>query len=152
MNPLLLIVRGLRSILSLTNTPSVRNKAPRAAPVCWRLCGKEPKPIPTSLSSGRFLQSIPSGNWDDCKAGVKGIPLTIPGGFSLSNQLIAGDQTEITFDVNVDQGRPAGRYSFSVVGQCQVPFNKDPAAIDRPNNLVSMPRPPLTLTVVTPPK
>jgi len=66
MNPLFLIARALRSILARSPPRYRCAKRPRGhgrQPVWLPLGGKEPKPVPPSLSSPRFPQSIPSGNW-----------------------------------------------------------------------------------------
>ena len=47
--------------------------------------------------------------------------------------------------------RPAD-YTLAVLGQAQVPFNKDATKPDKPNTLVSIPSRPLTITVTEPPK
>jgi hypothetical protein len=41
-----------------------------------------------------------------------------------------------------------GKYTLSVTGQAQTPFNKDANAKERPNTLVSLPSRPVTLTIV----
>lgn len=90
--------------------------------------------------------------WSDFKANVTVQPLSFPGNFKLSNTDFTGEQTELTLPITVQAGTRPGDYTLSVLGQAQVPFNKDPAAKDRPNTLVSLPNQPLTLTVTSPPK
>jgi hypothetical protein len=81
------------------------------------------------------------------KANVTVQPLAFPGGFQLANLEFAGGQTELTVPISVQNGMRPGEYTLAVLGQGQVPFNKAPAATDRPNTLVSLPSGPLTLSV-----
>jgi hypothetical protein len=83
----------------------------------------------------------------DFKANVSVQPLAFPGGFQLGNLEFAGEQTELTLPISVQNGTRPGEYTLAVLGQAQVPFNKDPAAQDKPNTLVSLPSRPLTLNV-----
>jgi hypothetical protein len=93
-------------------------------------------------------------HWDDFKNEITVSPLTFPSGFGMPTAKFAGDQAELTVTIDVQQGRPAGDYTMTVLGQAQVPFNKDPAAKERPNTLVSLPSRPITLRVLPadPPK
>ncbi len=86
-------------------------------------------------------------HWPDFKSDVTVSPLSLPGGFSLPNAKFTGGAKEITLTFDVQQGRPAGDYTFAVLGQAQTPFNKDAKAKDRPNTLVSLPSRPITLRV-----
>jgi hypothetical protein len=89
-------------------------------------------------------------HWPDFKNEVTISALAFPGGFSMPNSKFAGADNEITLTIEVQNGRPPGDYTFAVLGQAQVPFNKDPAAADRPNTLVSLPSYPITLRVQAP--
>ena len=91
-------------------------------------------------------------HWNDFKSEVTILPLSFPGGFSMPNGQIAAGATETKVTIDVQNNRSAGEYTFSVTGQAQVPFNKDPAATERPNTLVSLPSRPITLVVKVPPK
>jgi hypothetical protein len=73
---------------------------------------------------------------------------TFPSGFNMPNGKFSGDDKEITLTVDVQNGRPLGDYTITVLGQAQVPFNKDSTAKERPNTLVSLPGRPITLRVV----
>ena len=88
--------------------------------------------------------------WDDFKNNVTIQPLAFPGNFQLSNTDFVGDQTELTLPITVQNGTRPGDYTLVVLGQAQVPFNKDAAAKDRPKTLVSLPSRPLTLSVTAP--
>jgi hypothetical protein len=90
--------------------------------------------------------------WNDFKTDVTILPLAFPGGFSMPNGKIAAGESETKVTIDVQNNRPPGEYTFSVTGQAQVPFNKDPAANERPNTLVSLPSRPITIVVKSPPK
>jgi hypothetical protein len=87
--------------------------------------------------------------WTDFTAPIRVIGLSLPGGFNLAEVEIASGKTEATCIVDVGNMRP-GDYTLALLGQAQVPFNKDPAAKERPNTLVSMPSRPVTITVLPP--
>ena len=59
----------------------------------------------------------------------------------------AGEQTEATVTIEVQPNARPGSYTLAVVGQAQVPFNKDPKAAMKPNTLVTLPSRPVTLVV-----
>ena len=74
--------------------------------------------------------------------------LNLPSGFTMSNTTIADNGGAAKITINVQNGRPPGEYTMTVLGQAQVPFSKDPKAENRPNTLVSLPASPVTITVV----
>lgn len=78
--------------------------------------------------------------------------LAFPGNFKMQNETITGEQTEATVRITVQQNTRPGKYTLAVLGQSQVPFNKDPSATERPNTLVSLPSQPITITVIAPPE
>jgi hypothetical protein len=82
----------------------------------------------------------------DWKSDVTIQPLAFPDNFKMSNGNITGDQQEIILKIEVQKGTRAGNYTLAVLGQSQVPFNKDPAATNKPNTLVSLPSQPITIT------
>jgi hypothetical protein len=86
--------------------------------------------------------------WPDFKADVTVQPLSFPGNFKLSNTSFKGDQTELTIPISVQANTRPGSYTLAVMGQAQVPFNKDSEAKDRPNTLVSLPSRPVTFEIV----
>lgn len=89
--------------------------------------------------------------WPDFKEKLTILPQALPGGMRMDNQEIAAGAGEIAFEIEVQAGSRPGDYTFTVLGQGQVPFAKDPAAKERPNVLVSFPSQPLTITVVPAP-
>jgi hypothetical protein len=74
-------------------------------------------------------------------------PLAPSGNLQLAGGEIAAGKEEASVTVNVPPGTPPGEYTLSVLGQAQVPFNKDPKASQKPNVLVSLPARPVTLVV-----
>ena len=87
-------------------------------------------------------------HWPDFANEMTISALAFPGGFSMPNGKFAGSEAEITLTIDVQKGRPPGDYTMTVLGQAQVPFNKDAAAAERSNTLVSLPSRPITLRVV----
>jgi hypothetical protein len=73
--------------------------------------------------------------------------LGFAGNFTMPNGSITGDQMETTATLTVQAGTRPDQSTLSILGQSQVPFNKDAAATDRPHTLVSLPRQPITITV-----
>lgn len=90
--------------------------------------------------------------WPEFTGAVNFQPMNFPGQFQLGNGILQPGQTEINLSINVQAGTRPGDYTLVILGQGQVPFNKDPKASDKPNTLVSIPSRPLTLTVTEPPK
>lgn len=90
--------------------------------------------------------------WPDFKEKVTIQPLAFPGQFQLGNFDIPAGQTEAAVSIQIQPGTRPGDYSLVVLGQAQVPFNKDPAAASKPSTLVSRPSRPVTITVTAPPK
>ena len=88
----------------------------------------------------------------DWKSDVTIQPLSFPGNFKMSNGNITGDAMETSITIDVQKGTRPGNYTLAILGQAQVPFNKDPAAKDKPNTLVSLPSQPITITVKPPVK
>ena len=124
---------------------AVRDSAPyRLEWVQNRLDGEAGKTVDAKL---RLIR-----RWPDFKAPLTVQPLAFPGNFKLSNTDFNGDQTELTLPITIEANTRPGDYTLCVLGQAQVPFNKDPSAATRPNTLVSLPSQPLTLNVVAPAK
>ncbi len=90
--------------------------------------------------------------WPDFKDKITVIPLAFPGPIQMPTVEIPAGANEGVIKFTVQNGTRPGDYTVSVLGQAQVPFNKDPQAKDRPNTLVSTPSVPITITVVEPPK
>lgn len=74
--------------------------------------------------------------------------LTLPSGFTMNNTSIADNASDAKITISVQDNRPPGEYTMTVLGQAQVPFSKDPKAENPPNTLVSLPATSVTITVV----
>lgn len=90
--------------------------------------------------------------WADFKDKITIIPLSFPGEIQMPTVEIPPGGNEATVNFSIRNGARPGDYTISVLGQAQVPFNKDSKAESRPNTLVSTPSTPLTITVTEPPK
>ena len=90
--------------------------------------------------------------WADFKDKITLIPLSFPGEIQMATVEIPPSANEATVSFTIRNGARPGDYTVSVLGQAQVPFNKDSQATSRPNTLVSSPSPPLTITITEPPK
>ena len=65
---------------------------------------------------------------------------------------VAAGANEATVTITIQSGTAPKEYTLALLAQAQVPFNKDPAAKDRPNTLVSLPSRPVTVSVQPPGK
>lgn len=90
--------------------------------------------------------------WPEFKNSINLIPLSFKGNFQMPNTTIAADTNDVTIRITVQAGTRPGEYTMSVLGQAQVPFNKDKAATSKPNTLVSMASRPVTIKVTESPK
>lgn len=86
--------------------------------------------------------------WPDFKAAINLLPLALPGNVQLQTTSIPEGAIEAKIKLTVQNGTPPGQHTVTVLGQAQVPFNKDPQATTRPNTLVSLPATPTSLTIV----
>lgn len=124
---------------------AVREPAPYALQL-------EPERITVEAGKPLELKLRATRAWPKFTGNIDYQPLNFPGQFQLGNGTIASGSSEVTLSINVQPGTPPGDYTLTVLGQAQVPFNKDPAATDKPNTLVSMPSRPVTITVTAPAK
>lgn len=85
--------------------------------------------------------------WADFKGDVTIKSLTFPNNFSMSDSAFKGKTSEIALAINTQGNLQPGQYTLVVIGQAQVPFNKDPKAKDKPNTLVSLPSRPVNVIV-----
>ena len=123
----------------------VREKAPYVLKVQPdRVTVEAGKEVSVKIMTTRF--------WPEFKDKITVIPLSFPGPFQMPTSEIPSGSTETTVKLTIQNGTRPGDYTLSVLGQAQVPFNKDPQSKDRPNTLVSSPSLPITITVTEPPK
>ncbi|MFO0884946.1 MAG: PPC domain-containing protein [Pirellulales bacterium] len=90
--------------------------------------------------------------WPDLKENTNIVPVAVPGNLSINGPAIPGNQNDSTITISVNDNAPAGDVTFTVLGQMQVPYQKDPAKTDRPNTLVNLASQPITVTITQPPK
>lgn len=122
---------------------AVREKAPYALAI-------EPEKIAVEAGKPAEVKLMLKRHWPEFTGPVNFIPLNFPGGFQLGNGTV--QQTELGISITIQQNTRPGDYTLAVMGQAQVPFNKDSAAKDRPNTLVQLPSRPVTITVSEPKK
>ena len=85
--------------------------------------------------------------WPDFHGKVSIQPLEWPGQFRLGNFDIPTDATSAALKVEIQKGTRPGRYTLTVLGQAQVPFDKDPMKMPKPETLVATPSRPVTFVV-----
>lgn len=88
--------------------------------------------------------------WPEFDEKVTIQPLAFPGNFKLGNFDIGKVQTEAELKIEVQQNTRPGRYTLTVLGQAQIPYNKDPKAEQKPKTLVSTPAHSVTIVVKEP--
>ena len=87
-------------------------------------------------------------HWPDFKNAVNVLPLSTSNSVRMGNVIVAPDKSEATITLDVPANAKPGEYTFAVQGQAQVPYNKDPKAMQKPNTLVSQPSRPMTVVVM----
>ena len=110
-----------------------------------------PEKITVEAGKKAELKLVATRSWAEFKEKITVIPLAFPGNFNFGSFDIPAGQSESALTIDVQNNTRPGDYTLSVLGQAQVPFNKDPAAAQKPNTLVSMPSQPLTITVTAAP-
>lgn len=123
----------------------VREKAPYLLKV-------QPERVTVEAGKEVSVKVLATRLWPEFKDKITVIPLSFPGPIQMPTSEIPSGSTETTVKFTIQNGTRPGDYTVSVLGQGQVPFNKDPQAKDRPNTLVSSPSLPITITVTEPPK
>jgi hypothetical protein len=123
----------------------VRDKAPYNLKIV-------PEKITVETGKKAELKLVASRLWPEFTEKITIIPLAFPGNFNFGSFTINAGQTEAVLAIDVQGGTRPGDYTLSVLGQAQVPYNKDAQAAQKPNTLVSMPSLPVTITVTAPAK
>jgi hypothetical protein len=123
----------------------VRDRAPYGLKIV-------PDKIAVEAGKKAELKLVATRQWDEFKEKITVIPLAFPGGFNFGSVDLPAGQVEVTLTIDVQNGTRPGEYTLSVLGQAQVPYNKDPQAPQQPNTLVSTPSLPVTITVTAPGK
>ncbi len=107
----------------------------------------EPAEVEVVAGQSAELTLLAHRMWSDATNAITVQPHQFSGNFQLGNFDVVPDAASMPFTINVQPGTRPGRYTLTVLGQSQVPFNKDPAATDRPNTLVATPARPVTIVV-----
>lgn len=107
----------------------------------------EPAEIEVKAGEKAELTLKLTRRWPEFRNKVAIQPLEWPGQFRLGNFDIASDATSAPLQVEVQQGTRPGRYTLTVLGQAQVPFDKDPGKMPKPETLVATPSRPVTFIV-----
>jgi hypothetical protein len=107
-----------------------------------------------SVAAGGALQVkvTVARHWPDFKGKVQLSGLNLPPGFAVASTEIPAGASEATVKLTVAANVPPGDYTLALRGDAQVPFNRDPAATNRPPVRVADPSTPWTLTVTAPRK
>ncbi len=85
--------------------------------------------------------------WPDFKSRVNLLSHALPGPIQMANVSIAEGKSEVVVAFDIQAGARAGDYTLSVLGQSQVPYQKDAKAA-KANSLVTIPSRPITITVL----
>jgi hypothetical protein len=145
------IVREVRPYTRVWNDPSMNSSRPtrelavaitEQAPYSLR---NVPDRAVLGMNGKLEFKVEAARHWPECKAAIRVIGLSLPGGFQFAESEIAEGSNEKTFTLQLNNVRP-GEYTLTLLGQAQVPFKKEPSATAM-NTLVSMPSQPLTILV-----
>jgi hypothetical protein len=90
--------------------------------------------------------------WPEFKVQLQALAIDLPGGMLTVNNnqpvTIPADKTEATAVLEAKANLPPGTYTVVLRATAQMPYNKDPAAKQKPNVNVVLPTAALTLTVL----
>jgi hypothetical protein len=86
-------------------------------------------------------------HWPGFTGKVQLSGLNLPPGFRVAATEVPAGKTEATIKLTVAPNVPPGDYTVALRGDAQVPFNRDPAAANRPLVRVADPSTPWTVTV-----
>ncbi|MBL8828407.1 MAG: hypothetical protein JNM18_15605 [Planctomycetaceae bacterium] len=88
--------------------------------------------------------------WNDFKSSIRLQGQSLTSGIKLNDLELPGGKDEVTVSLDFTGAR-VGPVSVILTGQAQVPYDKDPQAKNRPNNLVTLPTSPLQVEVLPKP-
>jgi len=83
----------------------------------------------------------------DFKNNLTVLPLSFPGTIRMANTQVPAGKDEVSVTIDVQSNTRPAEYTLALLGQAQVPYNKDPKATQKPNTLVSQPSRPVTILV-----
>lgn len=112
------------------------------------------EPATATVEAGKSLQlkALATRYWPEAKNEIRLAPLAFPNNLQLAETVLPAGAAEVMLTIKVQPKTPPGDYTLAVQCQSQVPFDKDPQAATRPNNLMTFPSLPATITVTEPPK
>src|SRR5262249_25783881 len=103
---------------------------------------------PTVAAGGTLEAKVTvARHWPDFKGKVQLAGLGLPPGFGFAATDLGGEKGEAGVKFTVAGSVPPGTYTLVLRGDAQVPFNRDPAATNKPNVRVADPSTPLTVVV-----
>lgn len=88
--------------------------------------------------------------WSDFKSSIRLQGQSLTSGIKMNDLELPGGKDEVTVSLDFTGAR-VGPVSVILTGQAQVPYDKDPQAKSRPNNLVMLPTSPLQVEVLPKP-
>lgn len=152
------VVREVRSYTRVEPTPNQSSSRPTRELVVGLL----PEPTPFALAFEKNRVEVESGKKVDVRlrcdrlapefqGPVTVIELSRPGPIQHAQATVVEGNQEVTITFSVQPNARPGSYTFSVLGQAQVPWAKEPGK-PKTNVLVSLPSRPLTLVVTEPSK
>ena len=112
--------------------------------------GLEIEPAAVTAQAGQAVevQLRLTRHWPQFTGGLRVTPHSFTNGFAMAEGEIAAGQNSLPLTIQIPAGIRPGNYTVTVLGQAQVPFDKDPQAANPANTLVTTPARPLTITVV----
>lgn len=112
------------------------------------------EPTTKSVEAGKPLEikAVATRYWAEAKNEVRLAPLAFPNYFQLAETVLPAGAAEVMLTVKTQSKTPPGEYTLTVQCQSQVPFDKDPKAATKPNNLMTFPSLPTTITITEPAK
>lgn len=106
-----------------------------AAPFSLRF---EPETVNIEQGSKVDVKLVVERLWNDFKAPIRLQAQNLPAGIKMNELEIPSGKNDIAITLDCSGAR-TGPVSVVLMGQAQVPYDKDPQAKSRPNTLVSMP-------------
>lgn len=148
------IVREVRPYTRVTNSPDFGSSRPmRQLPLAVTA---EDSPFALRFATDRV--EVEAGKkvevklqldrrWPDFKAAVNLLAHAFPGPLKMNNTSVGEGKADVTVTFEAQNGARPGDYTLTVLGQAQVPYQKDAKAA-KANSLVTVPARPLTVTVL----
>jgi len=149
------VERDVRCVQRRYATPNV-NTSVAVRLICLAVRSKAPyglalQETPVTIAAGGSGEALVTvaRYWAHFKGKVQLSGLNLPPGFNMPTVDLPADTSEVKIKLSVAANVPPGAYSVAVRGDAQVPYNRDPAAANRPNVRVADPSSPMHI-IVTP--